>query len=78
MPTILRVSGHRFFFFSNEGKESPHIHVETAENYAEFWLDPVTLARSIGYSARDLRVLREIVEKNRELIREKWNERFGD
>jgi hypothetical protein len=37
MPTVLRIRGHRFFFFSGEGTEAPHIHVETAENYAKFW-----------------------------------------
>jgi len=39
MPTVLRVHGHRFFFFSNEGREQPHIHIATAEKYAKFWLN---------------------------------------
>jgi len=52
MPTVLRYSGHRFFFFSNEGNEPPHTHVETAENYARFWLDPVVLVRSVGYRCK--------------------------
>lgn len=40
MPTIMRIDGYRFFFFSNEGSEPPHIHVEQAERYAKFWLNP--------------------------------------
>jgi uncharacterized protein DUF4160 len=28
MPTILRWKGFRFFFFSNEGDEPPHVHAE--------------------------------------------------
>jgi hypothetical protein len=32
MPTVLRVKGYRFFFFSNEGAEPPHIHIEYGEN----------------------------------------------
>jgi hypothetical protein len=44
MPTVLRVRGHRFFFFSNEGHEPRHIHLETADKYAKFWLDPIALA----------------------------------
>ncbi len=78
MPTVLRHDGHRLFFFSNEGSESPHIHVETAEKYAKFWLNPVTLVRSVGYSARELRQLRELVEENRDLLEKKWHEHFGD
>jgi len=38
MPTVLRVKGYRFFFFTLEGKEPPHIHVEQAERYAKIWL----------------------------------------
>lgn len=28
MPTILRLLGFRFFFYSNEGTEPAHVHVE--------------------------------------------------
>ena len=43
MPTILRIHGYRFFFFSNEGKGKPHIHVESGDNYGKYWLKPVIL-----------------------------------
>jgi hypothetical protein len=44
MPTALRLRGFRFFFFSREGTEPPHIHIERDESYAKFWLHPVSLA----------------------------------
>ncbi len=31
MPTVLVWNGYRFYFFSNEGFEPPHIHVDKAE-----------------------------------------------
>ena len=34
MPTILRILGFRFFFFSGEGAEPPHIHVEHGDKVA--------------------------------------------
>ena len=37
MPALLRVRGYRFFFFSMEGREPPHIHVAHAGRYAKFW-----------------------------------------
>src|SRR5882757_10333220 len=49
MPTVLRVSGFRFFFYSLEGSEPPHIHVEHGDNVAKFWLEPVSLAESRGF-----------------------------
>lgn len=52
MPEILRVHGYRFFFFSREGHEPRHIHVEQAERYAKFWLDPIELVESRGSAAQ--------------------------
>ena len=46
MPEVLRVRGYRFFFFSLEGHEPRHIHVEQAERYAKFWLDPIELTEA--------------------------------
>ena len=44
VPAPLRVRGYRFFFFSIEGREPPHIHVAPAGRYAKFWLEPVSVA----------------------------------
>ena len=43
MPTVLRLGPFRFFFFSNEGTEPPHVHVERGDGHGKFWLDPVAL-----------------------------------
>lgn len=77
MPTILRIRGYRFFFFSNERNEPAHIHVESGDNYAKFWLNPLGLAKSVGYNAQEIRQLRELVQKNLDLFKEKWNEYFS-
>lgn len=78
MPTILRIDGHRFFFFSNEGTEPAHIHVETAEKYAKFWIPSCELSNSMGYNSKEMRRLRKIVEDNQELFLERWNEYFNN
>jgi hypothetical protein len=77
MPTVLKIGPHRFFFFSKEGHEPPHIHVETAENAAKFWLVPVSLAWAVGYNAKELRKIRELVEEQAALFLEKWDEHFN-
>ncbi|HJU31624.1 MAG TPA: DUF4160 domain-containing protein [Hyphomicrobiaceae bacterium] len=43
MPTILRWNGYRFYFFSNERDEPPHMHIDKGGNSAKFWLLPVGL-----------------------------------
>jgi len=77
MPTVLRKDGYRFFFFSLEGFEQPHIHIEKAENYAKFWLEPVLLARNRGFRSRHLTEIRKLVEENKVMFLEKWNEYFN-
>ena len=54
MPTVLRIKGFRFFFYSNENDEPPHIHVENAENTAKIWLLPVEMANSYGFSGKEI------------------------
>lgn len=77
MPTGLRVRQFRFFFFSNEGNEPIHIHVESDDKYAKFWLDPVQLAKSVGYGAKELNEIRKLVLENLNLFKERWYEHFG-
>lgn len=78
MPTVLSVKGHRFFFFSLEGNEPPHIHVEYEENVAKFWLNPIALASSYGFKSHELARIRAIIIKHRELFVERWHEFFGN
>ena len=41
MPTVLREAGYRFYFYSRENDEPPHIHVEHGDKLAKYWLEPV-------------------------------------
>jgi hypothetical protein len=77
MPTVLRVEGFRFSFFSNERNEPAHIHVTTAAGIAKFWLEPVSLASSDGFNLPTLNKLHGIVRENQALFLEAWNEYFS-
>lgn len=76
MPTILRIKGYRFFFFSMEGSEPPHIHVEYGDNVAKYWLRPVQLASNYGFQSHELSKINSLVQQNCNLFLEKWNEHF--
>ena len=78
MPTILRHQAYRFYFYSHEPNEPPHVHVDRDNLSAKFWLDVVGLARNRGFTARELRQIESIVAENREQFLETWNEYFGD
>ena len=77
MPTVLRIGGYRFFFFSLEGREPPHIHVEQAERYAKLWLNPVVLAGSSGFRSNELSEIIKIVRENRHMFEDRWNEHLN-
>ena len=77
MPVPLRIRGYRFFFYSLEDREPPHIHVAQAGRYAKFWLDPVTLASNRGFRSHELTVIQGLVLENRDSFLEKWNAYFS-
>jgi hypothetical protein len=77
MPTVPRLAGHRFFFYSLEGNEPPHIHVERGDNVAKYWLDPVRLASSNGFRSGEMNRLRLLVIEHRARFMEAWNAHFG-
>jgi hypothetical protein len=76
VPTVLLAEGFRFFFFSNEGTQPPHIHVERGDGYAKFWLEPVELADVVGLKTPELSRARLLVIQHRIDFREKWREYF--
>lgn len=76
MPTVLRLGPYRFFFYSNEGHEPPHIHVESADGEAKFWLDSADLAAGYGYGRAELNRIRAIVIEHRAMFLTKWSEHF--
>ena len=71
MPTVLRVLGFRFHFYSDEGSEPPHIHVDAGDCECKFWLTPVGLARNRGMSAVEIRKVERLVFEHQALLLEK-------
>ena len=64
------------YFHSHEPNEPPHIHVDRDDQSAKFWLEPVALARNAGFGPAELRRIHRLAIENRDLLLEKWNERF--
>ena len=78
MPRIKGIPGpHRFFFTSFDCNERPHVHVERENKTCKFWLRPLGLARNHGFSARELNVIRRIIQTHRTTIVEAWHEHCG-
>ncbi len=77
MPTVLRIAGYRFFFYSNEGSEPPHVHVERAGVTAKLWLRPVESASTSRFSPSEMNQVAQVVLAHRDRIEEAWHEHFN-
>ena len=66
--------GFRFHFYSDEGTEPPHIHVESGDGECKFWLSPVALARNRGMSAVDIRKVERLVYEHQTFLLEKYDD----
>ncbi|HEY8063712.1 MAG TPA: DUF4160 domain-containing protein [Methylosinus sp.] len=78
MSSLLRWRGYRFFFYSADGWEPPHIHVVKDGKEAKIWLNDLNLAVNLGYSAKELN---EIIRKTREergIFLEAWHDYFAN
>jgi hypothetical protein len=77
MPTALRIGPHRFFFYSSDWQEPPHIHVERDDAKAKFWLSPVRLDRSSGFGGSELNRVQGLIEEHIGELRRSWDEYFS-
>jgi hypothetical protein len=78
MPTVLRIGAYRFFFFAGDRHEPSHIHVERDDNLAKFWLDPVRLQSSGGFSRNEITKVQKIIIEHQQLLLEAWYAYFND
>ncbi len=75
-PTILRLKGFRFYFFSREERRG-HVHVQHADGEAKFWIDPaVGLAANFGLTAKQLTEVQDLIEEHIDEIRAAWAKHF--
>ncbi len=73
MPTVLRSGPYRVYFFSHEPNEPPHVHVDRDDRSAKFWLQPLALARNLGFPPHELRKVQTLIENNRDKLLEAWH-----
>jgi len=75
-PVVLRRGPYRFYFYSHESSEPPHVHVDRDTCSAKFWLTPVLLSRNLGFAQPELRRLEALVVHHQALLLEAWHEFF--
>jgi hypothetical protein len=81
MPTVLLISGWRFFFYADERNEPVHIHARKAEMDCKYWLDvdrfEIREAFSYNMSPKDYRAVRKIIFEHFDHIVTEWQRFHG-
>lgn len=76
VPTILSVDGYRFYFYSHEPGEPPHVHVDAAGSTMKVWLEDLGVAKSRGFRSKERSAILAHVEEHRVKMLEAWHEHF--
>ena len=75
MPTLFILLGFRCFFWSNE--HAPiHVHISKGDSEAKYNVETLELVENFGFKKNELRMIESIIEENKEIIIERWNEYF--
>ena len=77
MPTVLKSGPYRIYFYSHEPNEPPHVHIDRDNQSCKFWLAPVSLARNLGFDAKELRNIESILIETQQYLLEVWYDYFG-
>jgi hypothetical protein len=77
MPTVLRVGPYNFVFFSSDRGEPVHIHVKRDRAIVKFWLEPVALAKNLGFANHEVKEVERLVNQHQEFLIEQWHEYFN-
>lgn len=77
MPTVMRIGSWRFHFYSDEGMEPPHIHVDIGDSECKLWLAPVRVAQNRGVAAVELRRIERAAMAHEVQLLEAWHGFFN-
>lgn len=72
VPTVCVIGPYRFYFYSHEPNEPPHIHIDREGLSAKFWLEEISLANNLGFRQKELNTLQRLVIDNQKIFLEKW------
>lgn len=81
MPTVIIISGFRFFFVSFDCSEPMHIHVAKDKKECKYWCkaeNEITQAYNKGFNQKEIKQIENYVLENFATIKQIWNEHCKD
>lgn len=75
-PTIFTIGSYRFFFNSRE-ESRRHVHIQTPDGIAKFWIEPtIALADAHQLKPKILKQLDTLVREHENEIKSAWDAHF--
>ena len=71
------IDGYRFFCYSNERNEPPHMHVRKGGNGTKIWLATLEFAYSYGFAGQELTRIRRVTRSHLNELFDLWDEHFA-
>jgi hypothetical protein len=75
MPNVGREGPYRLYFYSNEGSEPPHVHVDRGRLSAKVWVNPVRVGANHGFPAHELTQIVAMVRRWEQRVIDAWRDR---
>lgn len=76
MPTVIKLYGFRFYFYSRE-EPRMHVHICRDELEAKVWLDNFEVASNSGFKIRELMMIQRLVKEYEKEIKAAWTAHFN-
>ena len=77
MPTIFLIKGYRFFFFSADRDEPPHVHVKKGDGDGKIWLLPeIKPEYFFKFKTQEEKEILKIIIEHKNTLISKWYEYF--
>jgi hypothetical protein len=73
-PTIHDEDGFRFWFWSGDRTEPPHVHVTKGGAEAKWWLNPIREHKTRGFNPSQRQRIRDILLSQQDRMLERWYE----
>ncbi len=81
MPTVLWISGFRFFFVSFDCSEPMHIHIAKDKKECKYWCrteNDISQAYNKGFTQKEIKVIETYIVENFETIKQTWDAHCKD
>lgn len=75
MPSRI-IDGYRFYFYSNERNEPPHMHVWKGGSETKIWLGTLEFAYNFGFTDAELTRIRRITRTYLNDLFDLWDAHF--